>query len=195
MSKAFLMWRHDLADGAVVLKDFTGVAKKFPLHDGLSLAEGFPLDAAFHMHPDHPDDLLLQDSLANSDMCLVVSERLKRAVQALAPPRVEYLPVGIVDHRGRRIREPYYVLHPVDPVDCIDAAASEAEFDTLLDPESIESVQQMVLDEARVPADRQIFRLAHYWGAIVVRREFALALDAGGFTGVRWLEPDAYPEA
>jgi hypothetical protein len=188
------MWRYQIADGAVVLQDFKGVADKYPLHDGEPMAATFPADAAFHLHPDFPDNLMLQDSLSNSDMCLVISQRLKDAVQALAPPRVEYLPVAIVDHKGRKLREPYFVLHPVDPIDCIDRQASEAEFDAILDPDAIESVQRMVLDETAIAPERTLFRLKHYWGAVVLSRAMAASLMAGGFTGVRWLELDQYPE-
>lgn len=194
MSSGHLMWRYRIADGAVVLKDFVGVADKYPLHDGEPMAAAFPADAAFHMHPDFPDNLLLQDSLSNSDMCLVVSQRLKNAVQALAPPQVEYLPVAIIDHKGRKLREPYFILHPLDPIDCIDRDASGAEFDPILDPDAIESVQRMVLDEGSIPPERTLFRLKHYWGAVVLSRGLAAALEAGGFTGVRWLELDQYPE-
>ena len=194
MSKDHVMWRYAAADGAVVLQEFSGVDEKYPLHDGVPLATSFPADAAFHLHPDFPDDLLLQDSLLNSDMCIVISQRLMAAVKQLSPPQVEYLPVAVIDHKGRKLREPYFILHPTDPVDCIDREASGAEVDEILDPESIESVQRMVLDPARIPPERGIFRLKHHWGVVVVRQDLAAALDAGGFSGVRWLELDQYPE-
>jgi len=194
MSSNHVMWRYKAADGAVVLQDFVGVSEKYPLHDGQPLLAGFATDAAFHMHPDFPNHLLLQDSVLNSDMCIVVSERLKRAVEALAPPRVEYLPVAIVDHKRRKVAEPFFIVHPTDPVDCIDRDASGAEMDEIVDPDAIESVQQMVLDPARIPADRPVFRLKGYWGVVVVRRDWAQALAVERFTGVRWLELDQYPE-
>jgi hypothetical protein len=194
VSSKCVMWRYAAADGAVVLQEFAGVSEKYPLHDGEPLAAGFPADAAFHMHPDFPTNLLLQDCVLNSDMCIVVSERLKQALEALAPPLVEYLPVAIIDHKGRKLPQPFFIVHPVDPVDCIDRDASGAEMDEILDPDSIESVQQMVLDESRIPDGRSLFRLKHYWGAVVARRELADALSAGGFSGLRWLELDQYPE-
>jgi hypothetical protein len=170
------------------------VSEKYPLHDGEPLADTFAADAAFHMHPDFPTNLLLQDCVLNSDMCIVVSERLKNAVEALAPPLVEYLPVAIIDHKKRKVPQRYFIVHPVDPVDCIDRDASGAEMDEILDPAAIESVQKMVLDPALIPADRSLFRLKHYWGAVVARRDLAEALSKGGFSGLRWLELDRYPE-
>lgn len=194
MGSNYVMWRYKAADDAVVLGDFKGVRDKYPLHDGMPQAGRFPADASFHMHPDFPTHLLLQDSVLNSDMCIVVSERLKTALEKLAPPKVELLPVAIVDHKQRKVPEPFFLVHPIEPVDCIDRDASGAEMDEIVDPDAIESVRQMVLDESRIPPERTVFRLKNYWGAVVVRRDIAQALDQGGFSGVRWLELDRYPE-
>ena len=195
MSSNYLLWRQHIDDNAVVLQEFSGVAAKYPIHDGERLAAAFPADAAFHMHPDYPNSLLLQDCLFNTDMCVVVSARLRDAVLAMAPPEVEFLPVSIIDHKRRKLASPYFILHPTDPVDCIDRDASGAEMDEILDPDAIESVEQLMLDPTRIPAERTIFRLKHYWGLVVVHRDIAQALDRGGFSGLRWLEPSQFPES
>ena len=193
ISDDLLLWRYQSSEGACVLQDFTGLDETFRLHLGTPLGASFPGDVAFHMHPDFPHDLMLTDSLLNSDQCLVVSARLRAALAALEPVKVEFLPVAIIDHKKRKVPDPYFIVHPIEPVDCIDRARSDVKTSRIT-PTKISAMKRMVLDPARVPAERTIFRLRDYWGVIVVRRAVAEALDKGGFTGVRWLEPKAYPE-
>lgn len=187
----FLVWRYQSVAGGCSLKDFKGLKKKFRLHDGVPLAADFPGDVAFHMDPRFPHDMLVTDSVLNSDMCLVASERLRKAIEALAPPSVEYLPVAVVDHKGRVTQPPTFIVHPVSPVDCVDRVASEAKA-SAIDPGSIDSVKRLVIDASRVPPERTLFRLKDLWGVIVARRALAEAIVAGGFSGVEFIAPEAY---
>jgi hypothetical protein len=79
----------------------------------------------------------------------------------------------------------------VDPIDCIDRAASKAKA-SAIDPGSIDSVERLVIDPQRVPPERTLFRLKDLWGVIVARRPLAEAILAGGFSGVEFVQPEAF---
>jgi hypothetical protein len=192
MSDKYVIWKYQSEPFAAVLKKLTGLEKIFRLQDGTHLQEGFPGNVAYHMHPDFPNDLVLVDNMLNLDKILVTSTRLKQAIESRGAPNIEYLPLAITDHKGRQASKDYFVLHPVDPVDCIDREHSVFEEDMIL-PGDIESFKRLVIDETRVPADRQLFRLRGFWDITLVRRDLAEALDQEKFTGLTWQRIQDYP--
>jgi hypothetical protein len=192
MKGSYLIWRYESVDGACVLGALRGLEKTFRLNDGTPLAAQFPGDVAFHMHPDYPNDLLLVDNLLNRDMVIVASRRLQECVREHAPADVEYLPVSIVDHKGRIASKDYSIIHPVNPIDCIDMGNSVFEAD-LIDANDIESFDKLVLDETKIPPARSLFRLRGFWEITLVRQDLAKAIDAMGLSGLSWLDVEDYP--
>lgn len=193
MAGEYLIWWHRRVPHACVLNELTGLDRQFRLNNGTPLAADFPPGVALHMDPDFPDDLLVTDSLRNADMLVVASDPLADVIRKFATSGVEFLPVKIIDHKGRSLAGPFHIVHPIDPVDAIDRERSVFEED-LLEPGAIESIDKLVLDPARIPPDRAFFRLAGFWDATLVRRDLADAVIQSGATGVRFLDVDDYPE-
>ena len=194
MQSNYVIWTYKPLDGACALKDLRGLEKSFRLNNGTPLAAQFPPDVELHMHPDYPNDILLLDNVLNADMLIVASPRLQECVRALSPPEVEYLPVRIIDHKGRLASGEYVIVHPVHPVDCIDMQQSVFE-SNLIDPDDIESFDRLVLDEPKIPPERSFFRMKGFWGITLVRRDLAAAISAAGVTGLEWLTVNEYPRA
>jgi hypothetical protein len=186
-----VVWTDKAEKHGCALKDLSGVDDVWELLDGLPRAERFPDDASYSMHPDFPDDTLLTDSLINSDMLIVASPKLKAFVEARKLKKVEYLPLRIIDHKGKVASKDYFIIHPIEPVDCLDLEASGAIRSTI-DTETIRKVKRLVLDESKLDPDRELFRPKGFYRATLVRRALAQAIDAAGFTGVRWTELDKY---
>jgi hypothetical protein len=193
LNSNFVIWKYKSVPDACVLKDFRGLEKTFRLNNGTPLAQGFPSDVSFHMDPDFPNDLLIVDNVLNADMVIVASQRLCEAVRSLVPSGVEYLPVNIVDHKGRVASKDHCIIHPVHPVDAIDKDQSVFETN-ILDDDDIESFEKLIVDESRIPADRKLFRLLGFWGLTLVHRDVAKALDQQGFKGLGWQRLEDYPE-
>lgn len=193
MASNFLIWKYKSVADACALKDLRGLEKSYRLNNGTPLAADFPGDVAFHMDPDFPNDILIVDNILNADMVIVASKRLQECIQAHLPPAVEFLPVEIIDHKGRAASRDHAIVHPIHPVDAIDKQRSVFETN-LIDPDDIESFEQLVLDEAAIPDDRTLFRLKRFWGLTLVRRDLADALSKEGFSGLSWLRIEDYPE-
>ncbi len=193
MSGNYVIWQYISVPNACVLKQLEGIDEQFRLRNGTSLHNGFPTGVFYRMHPDFPNDLLLVDNMLNSKLLIVASQKLKESIENFHPPKVEYLNIGILDHKGKTASDSYFFIHPIEPVDCIDRSQSIFEEDSI-DPESIDSFKRLVINEARVPSDRQIFRLRGFWDITLVRRDLANALDEEGFSGLGWLEISDYPK-
>jgi hypothetical protein len=189
-----LVWMHsNKVKHACVLGKLTGVDDAYDLDAGISFEGRFPRDAEYSLHPDFPNDLVLTDSLINSDGLIVVSAKLRKVFEKHVVPKVEYHPVLIRDHKGKVFSQDYCILHPIDPIVCLDHEASGASPSFIL-PDVVDSVEKLVLDREQVPADRPFFRIAGFHQATLVRRDLAAELDKGRYTGFRWLELSAYPE-
>ena len=191
MKANYLIWDSKVVPNACVLKELVGVEQPSRLRKGVPVAAGFPEGAAFTMDPDFPDATLLTDNLINTDNLIVASSRLKTFLESRAPGRVEYLPVAIIDHRGKPASREYHIIHPVDPVDCLDLEKCEPTW-SAIDKTKIKRLKRLVIDETKVGRDRGLFKPQSFYNIILTRRDLAEALDREGFTGLRWIEPESF---
>jgi hypothetical protein len=193
MNDNYLIWNDQLVDGACGLSALEGLDDSFRLNNGTPLKATLPADISFSMNPDYPNDIALIDSVFNIDRVIVASKRLQQCINAYSPPEVEVLPVKIINHKGRVASSEYAIIHPVNPVDCIDRRKSKFEADGL-NPDDIESFRKLVIDEKRIPKDRLFFRMKGFWDITLVRHDLAAALTAAKLSGVGWLRIPDYPE-
>lgn len=189
----YLIWRTETVANALELDELQGVEDEWELNEGVPRANGFPDDARFTADPELPYNTLLVDNLYNIDELIVVSSRLKDFLESRELNRVEYLLVSILNHKGRVAADDYFIVHPIEPVDCIDQALSGAQF-SALDDDTISRVDKLVFDESKVDNRRELFRPKFFPSVTLVRRDLAEALDAAGFTGIRLLEIAQFPE-
>lgn len=185
MPSRFFIWRYRSVKGASIPNELRGVQKKFLLHKAVPLLATFPAEAAFHMNPDFPSDLVLPDNVRNGALAVLVSARVQQFLQAWPVPAVEYLPVKIIDPQGQVASHRHVIVNPVDPLDCIDRAQSVFTPGSLV-PGSIERFEKLVIDPDRVPAERLLFRMRGFGEPIVVRRELAETMAEQGFSGLDW---------
>src|SRR5262245_48917133 len=87
------------------------VEDDYELLRGVPRLASWPDDATFRMDEDFPDDVQLEDVLRAGQRVIVASERFKSFLVERAPRNNEFLPVTILNHKGRRVREPYWVVH------------------------------------------------------------------------------------
>jgi hypothetical protein len=193
MTDNYVIWSYRPEPFAAILGKITGLERTFRLNNGTSLAEDFPSDVQIHFHPEFPNDITLIDNMRNTDNIAVVSSRLKHAVETQTAVGLEFLPVSLIDHKGRSASREYFIVHPVDPVDCVDREMSVFE-ESLLRPGNFEFFDKLVLDEELIPSDRRLFRLKGFADIIVACRDLSTALEEQGFTGLGWLNVSEYPE-
>jgi hypothetical protein len=191
MSSDFVIWRYRSVKNAAVFTDLQGFDDTYLLHEATPLRADFPAEAAFHMNPDFPNDLLLPDNVGNSLQVNLVSESVHRFLEGLGLADVEYLPIGIVDHKGRMASRTHVIVNPVGPVDCIDMGQTTCTMSEFVEGD-IDEVTRLVIDDSRVPAGRQIFKLKGLGAPTLVRRSLAAQIDQRGFSGFGWLEIDKY---
>lgn len=192
MTSDFLIWSVSDVENAVVLDDVRGIPDPWELDEGVSRAEGFPDDVVCTMDQENPHNTLLVDNLENSDNLIVASRRLKEFLAGRSIEKVEYLPVTVLDHRGRSAAGgDYYIIHTIGPVDCLKVDECGPTW-SQLDKDSISFLERFAIDPSKIDDTRRLFRALHYEKATVIRRDLAAAIDEAGFTGIRWVELDDY---
>jgi hypothetical protein len=188
-----VIWGTGGVPYACVLKKLAGVEDEWELNEGVPRAHSWGEHAVYRMDAERPYDMILTDNPANVDGLIVVSRRLKDSLAAWNVQKVEFLRITILNHKGRIASGDHFILHAIEPVDALDQGQSAASW-SALDPSSIDSVERLVLDEGRLDPSRLIFRLQWFPDVLLVRRDLVRALDRGGFSGLRWIELEDYPE-
>jgi hypothetical protein len=118
---------------------------------------------------------------------IVASKGLQEFLEKQGVPNVEYLPVVIVNLKGKTVSKDYFIVHLIEPVECLDLDKCEPTWGEV-DETSIDEVKHLVIDETRVDPVRQLFRPKQFHQVILARRTLAEAIDAAGFTGIKWIE-------
>lgn len=186
----YLMWENDYHEGFCVVRS-PDVEDAWQLDEGVPRQDTWPTDVECEMDPDYPNDLELSDNLYGNEF-YIVSERVKKIIEAEAThDRVEFLPVAIRNHKGRLESERYYLLHPLDCVDCIDIDASGVEWNEITS-DLIARMKGLVLKEDAIPPEKKIFRMKYMGFVILAREDLVNTLEQAGVHGLAFRETEGY---
>ena len=186
----YLIWSVDMPDGYCVCLGMDGFEESYKIMYAQPVAEHYDGEAFFEMSPDFTKDIALADNVKNTGYILV-SDALKKVLEEMVTNRVEYVPVRIINHKGRVASEDYFVVNPLDLCDAIDFEQSDVEWNSI-DPNVLSDCYELVLHEDRIPSDYTLFRLKHFPTEVLLRRDVVERLEAEGFTGLRFIEVEDF---
>jgi hypothetical protein len=182
----YVFWSVRVEPNFCALSRLDNVENSLDLQKGIFIGI-FPENATFFMDKNFPKAIKLADNVYNLRGLIVVSKKLKEFIEKTEPPNVEYLPVSIINHKGRIASKDYFIINPFVPQDCIDLQNSDIQWNAI-DPEIISACFEMVIDETRIDPSITIFRLKYYPTKILVKRDMANKILNGGFIGTRFIE-------
>ncbi len=187
----YVLAKNTPGPGVCRLGALQGIKDTFELLRGISRAEDFPSDAYFVMDPNFVEDLLLEDFLWNSNGVLVVSERARELLAAHVEEELEFLPVKIINHKGREEGAPYFLANVLNYQDCIDESESKVRVNKI-NPARFSSIHKLVVDEEKLEGAPQLFRLKKYPPLALFRRTLAQTVSDKGLTGLLFVETDEW---
>lgn len=170
-------------------KGIRGFEDDFEIGLGTPVLESFPLNVTVPMNPDFPTNTITPDNLDNIDR--IVSERMSEFLISKNLPNVEFLPVTLINHKGRPVKPSYKLVHPIHAIDCLDDAACSVTFSDPDDNEYIEKMAAFALDVRKCSDFPPLFRVARIASHVLIHRELAKELDDARFSGNAWIEPSA----
>lgn len=186
----YMIWQNDYQEGFAVITS-PDVDDAWELDEGVPRLATWPDDLECGMDDSNPTDIELSDNLYGTEFNLV-SSRVKEIIEAeVEPGQVEFLPVKIRNHKGRIEKAPYYLLHPLECVECIDIDASGVQWNEIT-ADLIATMDGLVLDEDKIPTDQKIFRLKYLGFVVLVRDDLIEKLEQAGLKGIEFLETEGY---
>jgi len=169
-------WEHD-EDLAVISRIPASINDHFwKLHEGISCQGWFPEEVLFEVDPNR--GIKLADSIPNSLNLYIVSEKLCE-ILAAADTSFEFLEVGILNTKGKNVGKKYYIANLVGSLMCMDADQSDFE-QSNLDKKQVSWFRRLVLDESKIPEDKQVIRLGEMTELLLVSEELAIKIVREG---------------
>jgi len=146
------------------------------------------------MHEDFPKDIKLADAFSNTNNLLVVSDRLSKLLKELkALKGNEVFDVAIFNHKGRREKEKFFVIHQTNFKKCVDEKKTIGKKSSI-DSEQYVTMRKLVLDEKKISKQLAIFRPLEYNERAFFRRDVAEAITEAGIVGLQFFEIEEYDE-
>jgi hypothetical protein len=186
-----VVWFSSAPLGFCSLTALQNVDKSWELKFGISRSDGFPITARFDMDPSHPKAIKLADCIYNANALAVISQALKEFIESRQPPRTEFLPVSIYNHKKRLASDSYFILNPLSLPDCIDMKKSKITWNKIK-KDLIAFCKKLVLEPSAIDPDLLLLRPKFLPSVILVREDLAEAIGKQGFTGVKFIPIDRW---
>lgn len=193
MDMSFTIGSAKVGRGACRLGALQGVERDYELHQGVSRTNGFPSDARFRMSDDFPNDIRTEDFIKNMNSLLVVSARAREVLEAQPLKHNEFLPVTLINHKDRKEKGPFFIVHQVSLQDCIDTAKTVAE-ENPINPEYFISLSKLFIDEQRIDPEVSLFRMKRLPSHPVFRGDLVERLKSAGLTGIKFIQPEDFSD-
>jgi hypothetical protein len=185
---------NDSDDGAFLSELSASPIDNFEFRNCIAVKDRFPNDVIMEMSKEDPDLRVLYDIVENINTLLVVSEPFKEILQKFDCGDVEYLPVTIRNQRGKIEPTAYFIVNLVDSVDYINKKETKIEF-SALKKSLISSIENIIINEEGIPADRALFRSAEFPKGYVVNDALKNAIENANMENVKFVEASEYDSA
>lgn len=171
----------------LIRRDPKGATATYLVGEGKPYGGHLPAAAAVQLDPKHKG-MKLDDFIENNMEWLIVSEKV-RAIFAAEPNPSEVYPLRVLDLKGRPLKTPYFFIHPVGTVDCVDLVKSEYRRSSM-EPDTIMAFQRLVLHLRKIPRDRTLFRLKESPTTYIIRGDLLDKLAYAEVDGIKVLDLD-----
>ncbi len=166
------------------------IERKNYLYDkGIPLTEIFPPNLIYPMAID--SGIRIVDNMPNTLGLKIISEKVKTVLEEHSTSECEFLPIKIENHKGRFVKELFYIANFLESVPCLDKDKSEFVIDAL-DKTQMDHISHLFLDESKIPDDFDLFRLSEMNTLILIREDLKTKLEEAELSGLNFIELDEY---
>jgi hypothetical protein len=187
MLKYFILTVPRRPEFGLVRKDPSGATDTFLVGKGLPYGGRLPADPFVQLDHKHKG-MKLEDFVENNMQWLIVSEKVCGLLDN-ETNRCEVYPLKVLDLKGRPVKVPYFFVHPVGTVDCVNLEKSEYRR-SAIEPDMIASIQRLVLLQDKIPPDRTLFRLKESPRTYIIRSDLLNKFAEAEVKGIKVLHLD-----
>lgn len=194
--KNYIVVRDPRIEDSAILADHPEELDEqaFRFDRGNSLKNWVPIGANYPMSPQWPDRRVLYEFQSNTLSLLIVSGRCKTVLEAGAHANLEFLPISIINHRGKLASGDYFIVNILGGVDCMDRERSVFK-PSHLKPSIIASCSRLVLKNDKIPEDVELFRLSNAPTTYIIKQSLKDRLEAQGVKGAAFIAEHDYNSA
>lgn len=185
-----LIWKSVKKPGVCTLLAPHGLTDPWELERGISRAAGWSPDAYCKMNDRYPKDIALADNMHATGLT-VVSRAMKEFLLGADVKDVEFLPLTIINHKGKVAAADYSIVNPIGVIDCIDTKASGATWNDL-EPDLMLGCDSLMIQAKKVPATATVFRPKYMPTIILVEGDLTKRMAAAGFSGLNFKKPESF---
>lgn len=170
----FAMLKEPITDGSGLRS--VNVAH---IHQGKACAGAFLPDSRIRMDREWPG-MQLAGVLGNTSSLLVVHVKFKEIIERFMKPQevIEFLPLAIINHKGRVASRDYFLVNPVGTLDCLDYKKSAV--DRMKDGRVI-GVDKFVLSKKKIAWEPALFRPLEAPTEYIINGKITTAFKESGF--------------
>lgn len=143
--------------------------KEYMLSSGMPIGSLYPPDAFVRLAPEDPG-LVPPSLVGNISSLLIVDTPVRDAIAASPGCEMELLPLSIRNHKGRDVGHPYWIINPLDLLDCLSLDHCEVDRN---DEGEILEIEKYALDSWKLEGAPDIFRLSENPETYVISRDLA----------------------
>lgn len=191
--KSFYPWMHVQDRKLVKIDEAPDIIRgeKYLLNTGKSCSDWFPDQIYFEMY--NKNGTQLSDSIPNVLLLLIVSDKLKKILEAEASCEIEFLPINILDHEKSTLQADFYIANVLSSIRCMDAEASDF-VPSSLDKNQVHHIKRLVIDNSKIPEKANIFRLGEEMDTVLVRGDLVNLITSAQCTGIHFIDLEDYGE-
>jgi hypothetical protein len=191
--RKFYVWFSLPSGNSCQLTYLDGI-ESWELHDEKPVLKTLKKKLTLEMDRERPRNVRLIDAHEEGAL-IVASARLRKLIEAHNPKDIEFLPVTIKNHKGRVASTEYVIVHGSKGLDCIDQKRSKPTHH-FIEKKKLSEVEQLILDEARVPKGTHMFRVHNFvYPLWVVDQVLRDAIVDAKIEGVTFIRTDRWPKA
>jgi hypothetical protein len=149
------------------------------IDQGESCREDFLPNSSIRMDPEWPG-MQLAGVMGNVDSLLIIHTKFKEIIERFMKPQevIEFLPLSIINHKGRVASRDYFLVNPVGTLDCLDYKKSAV--DRMKDGRVI-GVDKFVLSKKKIAWEPALFRPLEAPTEYIINGKITTAFKESGF--------------
>lgn len=177
-------------DDAAVITDFPEGPQSFEFARGEPVASEVAAGATVRFSDRYPGRQL-RDFQQNTLSAVIASAHARAVIQSLEIGPVEFIPVAVLDHRGKVAASDYAIVNLLGCQPAIDMKKSALSMSTLI-PTRVARIKRLVLDREAISEDAKMFRCEHALRTFIIREDVKEAFEAARLTGFKAADADGW---
>ncbi|MBU8897877.1 DUF1629 domain-containing protein [Corallococcus sp. M34] len=190
MAEYFILTAEPLRDGCVIDRFPEGTDDIWQATEGVLLGSSLTREPLRLSMSKRIGGKAISDAIENTLGYLIISERVRNILESYANAAIEFVPVRLINHKGREEPHKLFIANILRTTDCVDREASLYE-ESALAPGQFTRITKLVLDPTRIDLSDDIFRIASRPRIIIVTTRLAADLRASGAVGLDLLPSTA----